>query len=169
MGSRRRGFTLMEMLVVISIITILSGLVLGAMAIVRQRSKEHATLLTLQLLDAALQRYEQDYQDYPPSEGDQEGIRGSENLLRMLLSEKKEGPYIRSNDVRMCDANRNGELEIADAWNKPIRYLHHRDYHGTSPNKHTYRLISGGPNGLYEEGAKGSDDIVNWNKARPDQ
>lgn len=160
----------MEMLVVISIISILAGLVLAGLSTARRRAKEMQTeaLLTA-ALRGALDRYEADYQDYPPSEGDITGIRGSELLWRCLRSEKKEGPYLDAADVRTCDSNMNGDPEIADAWNRPIRYLHHRDYGSRKPNKLNFRLISAGANGVYEEGAKNSDDIVNWDKAKPDK
>lgn len=164
-----RGFTLIEMLVVISIITILAGLILGALWKARQTAKEQGTATTLKLLGAALQSYELSFQDYPPSEGDPDGIKGSETLFQCLRTEKKDGPYIQSADVKVCDFNNNRELEIADEWNQPIRYLHHRDYGSKNPLKHTYRLISAGPNRVFEDGRKGSDDIVNWNKAVPDQ
>jgi len=164
-----RGFTLIEMLVVISIITILAGLVLGALGTARRISKEHATEATLILLKGALERYEEDFQDYPPSEGDLTGIRGSEGLWRCLRTDKKNGPYIEPADVRTCDSNGNGELEVADSWNRPIRYLHHRDYQSRNPMKHSYRLLSAGSNGNFEDGIKTSDDIVNWDKSKPEK
>jgi len=172
MSERRpsRGFTLVEMLVVISIISILAGLVLGALGVARTRSKMAQTEATIKLLEGALERYEMDFQDYPPSDGDATGIKGSERLWTCLRTEKKEGPYIQSADARTCDVNGNGDLEIADAWNRPIRYLHHRDYPNRgNPRKGTYRLLSAGPNGIYEEGAKNSDDIVNWDINKPDK
>lgn len=169
MPYRFRAFTLIEMLVVITIITVLGGLVLGAISVARRTAKERSTEGTIKLLEGALNRYENDFQDYPPSDGDNEGIRGSENLYRSLKTEKKEGPYIGGNDVQTCDVNRNGEPEIADAFGKPMGYIHHRDYANKAPNKRTFRIISPGVNGRFEDGSRGSDDIVNWNKDKPDQ
>ena len=167
--SSSRAFTLIEMLVVIAIITILGGLVLAAVVTARRTAKERSIDATLQLLKGHLDRYETDFQDYPPSDGDTDGIRGSENLYRCLRTEKKEGPYITGNEVQTCDVNKNGELEVADAFGRPIGYIHHRDYGNKPPNKRNYRLISSGVNGQFENGARGSDDIVNWNKDKPDQ
>jgi prepilin-type N-terminal cleavage/methylation domain-containing protein len=165
----KSGFTLVEMLVVIAIISVLGALVLGALGAARRRANELATSATIKLLQGALERYNMDFQDYPPSDGDETGIRGSENLYRCLRTEKKEGPYLVDNaDVRICDSNSNGELEIADAWGRTLRYLHHRDYGSKNPNKHTYRLISSGPNGVYEGGERHSDDVVNWDKNSPE-
>jgi prepilin-type N-terminal cleavage/methylation domain-containing protein len=167
--THRRAFTLIEMLVVITIITILGGLILAAVLSARRTSKERAIESTLQLLKGHLDRYETDFQDYPPSDGDMDGIRGSENLYRCLRTEKKEGPYITNAEIKTCDINKNGELEIADEFGKPIGYIHHRDYGNKPPNKRDYRLISAGVNGKFENGDRGSDDIVNWNKDKPDQ
>ncbi|HYG75385.1 MAG TPA: prepilin-type N-terminal cleavage/methylation domain-containing protein [Planctomycetota bacterium] len=163
----RTGFTLVEMLVVISILTILGGLVLTAISSARRTAKERATEATIKLLEAALMRYETDWQDYPPSEGDGEGLRGSENLYQYLRIEKKEGPYITSKDIQLSDVNKNGEMEIADAFNRPLLYFHHRDYANKAPNKRTFRLFSYGANGVNDDGRAGSDDLVNWNKDRP--
>jgi general secretion pathway protein G len=165
----RRGFTLVEMLVVIAIISVLGALVLGALASARRRANEMATSATIKLLEGCLERYMMDFQDYPPSDGDETGIRGTENLYRCLRTEKKEGPYLQDNaDIRTCDSNGNGETEIADAFGRPIHYLHHRDYGSRNPNKHTYRLISAGADGVYEGGDRHSDDIVNWKKDSPE-
>jgi prepilin-type N-terminal cleavage/methylation domain-containing protein len=165
---RARGFTLVEMLVVIAIISILMAMILGAIAVARRASREKATDATLILLDSALKRYEMDFQDFPPSDGDTEGIHGSENLYRCLRTEKKEGPYITPADVQTTDSDKNGTPEIRDAFGGPIRYVHHRDYANQAPNKRTYRLMSDGPNAQFEHGARGTDDIVNWNKDKPE-
>jgi len=168
-STRSRGFTLVEMLVVISILTILGGLVLTAISAARRTSKERATEAMIKLLEAALMRYETDWQDYPPSEGDGEGLRGSENLYMYLRIEKKEGPYITGKDIKVTDSNKNGQMEIADEFNRPLRYFNHRDYANKPPNKRTYRLMSFGSDGNNDDAAVGSDDIVNWSKDRPNE
>ena len=167
-NSRHSGFTLIEMLIVISIITILGGLVLAAISVARRTSRENATAAIIKQLEAALTRYESDFNDYPPSDGDAMGMRGSENLWKYLRTEKKEGPYITSKDVPSCDSDHNGQMEVADAFNHPILYIHHRDYSNKPPNKRTYRLISYGANGKLELEERDNDDIVNWDKKRPE-
>ena len=166
---RLQGYTLIEMLVVIAIITTLAGLVLGAIGAVRRSSAEKSVQATLMILAAALERYENDFNDYPSSDGDLDGIKGAENLYQCLMTDQKEGPYIKATDVKTCDTNANGVPEIADFWGRPIRYLHHRDYQNQPPNRRTFRLMSAGPNGVPENGVVDSDDIVNWDKAKPNQ
>ena len=167
--TRGRGFTLIEMLVVVVIISILSALVLAAVSTARTRAKSMQTQGTITGLEAALDRYEGDFQDFPSSDGDQSGIVGAENLYECLSTTMKSGPYIsRTSDFPTCDPEGKGKPKFCDAWNHPIRYIHHHDYGNKVPNKTSFRLISDGPNGQAEQGDASSDDIVNWNKLRPE-
>jgi type II secretion system protein G len=164
-----RGFTLIEMLVVVVIISILSALILAGVSTARTRSKGLQTQAVITGLEAALERYEGDYQDYPPSDADQTGLTGCENLYECLMSTQKSGPYItKSSDFPSADIGGKGRPKFVDAWNRPIRYLHHHDYGNKVPNKQTFRLLSDGPNGEPENGDASSDDIVNWNKLKPE-
>src|SRR5258708_32146935 len=85
-GNRQssKGFTLVEMLVVITILILLGGLFLGPLSIARRQAKVKATDSNITLLKSALERYENDFQDYPPSDGDNEGMKGATNLYGCL-------------------------------------------------------------------------------------
>jgi len=157
-----------ELLVVIAIISVLAALSLTGLSYARRVSNERATLATIKILESALERYETDFHDYPPSDGDPEGIAGAENLWECLNTEKKEGPYLKSGDIRSIDSNNNQRNEPADHWNQPIRYWHHRDYQNRNPNKRTFRMISSGANSILESGRRETDDIPNWNKDKPE-
>lgn len=162
----KKGFTLIELLVVMAILAILSGLILGVMASVQKGSKIRLTEARFQLLKSALDRYEHDFDDYPPSLGD-DGIKGGISLYECLITEKKGGPYIKLSDIPSGDAG-HGDMAFLDTWNKPIYYLHHRDYRNQPPNKREYRLLSSGPNMIFDGGSKEGDDVVNWNKDKAD-
>jgi len=166
-GRASRGFTLIEMLVVISIITILGGLLLVAISAARSRAMISRTDAQIKLISAAILRYEQDFQDFPPGAGDEEGLEGAESLLECLSTEKKEGPYLKAGEVPTSDVDGDGRYEMEDAWRQPIRYWHHRDYRNQPPRKGDFRLISNGPNRQFEGGAPESDDVVNWDRERP--
>jgi prepilin-type N-terminal cleavage/methylation domain-containing protein len=62
---RARGFTLVELLTVITIMAILVTLLLGAVQSVRRQVAARATTEMFEALDAALQEYYRDYGSYP--------------------------------------------------------------------------------------------------------
>lgn len=62
----RIGMTLIEILVVISIIAILAGILLPVIGVVRRRGQVTATVLEIQNLKAAIEQYKQKFGDYPP-------------------------------------------------------------------------------------------------------
>ena len=67
---RRRGFTLVEMLVVIVIIGILAGLITAAALRARTRARIALIVLEVSELDAACKKFKERFGDYPPDGGD---------------------------------------------------------------------------------------------------
>lgn len=160
------GFTLIEMLVVLAIVSILGGLILTGVQMAKKTSQINSTKTMFKLIESAMVAYETDFSDYPFSDGDGTGLRGAEYLYQSLKTEKHNGPYIELKDFRTVDSNHNGEMELADVWNQPILYWHHRDYDNAEPNKRTFRLLSNGPNRLMEDAARESDDVCNWDNTK---
>ena len=68
MGARR-GFTLIEMLVVITIIALLVGLLLPVLAMARKSARNTATKTTIHNLGIALDNYKLDWKQYPIKPG----------------------------------------------------------------------------------------------------
>ena len=64
--SRRTGFTLVELLVVISIITVLAALLVPAVYFAIQKAKEGRIALELANIEKALEGYKLQYGEYPP-------------------------------------------------------------------------------------------------------
>lgn len=79
-GARRRAFTLIEILVVISIIAILAALILGTTGYVQEKAGTSRAEAEIQALTAALESYKVDNGTYP--EGD-----GSDTSTRVLIDE----------------------------------------------------------------------------------
>ena len=61
-----RGFTLVEMLVVITIIGILAGLAIPAVIVARNRAKITAVAMDIKQLEMACQHYKEKFGEYPP-------------------------------------------------------------------------------------------------------
>jgi prepilin-type N-terminal cleavage/methylation domain-containing protein len=71
-----RGFTLVEMLVVIAIVGILAGLITAGAMVALRRAKIAAIAVELSQLDAACKAYKEKFGDYPP---DFAGLDNSNN------------------------------------------------------------------------------------------
>jgi len=159
------GFTLLELLIVITILAVLASVIIVSIRHAQSAAKRNMTEGNLKLLMSALARYETDFDDFPPSLGD--ATKGAASLYECLMTEKKNGQYVKPGDIKSIELE-NGVTVFADGWNRPIYYLHHRDYGNRPPNKRDFRLMSAGADGRMEEGEKGSDDVVNWNKDKPE-
>ena len=65
--TKRRGFSLIEMLVVIAIIAILAGIIFPLASTMRERGNESACISNLQSVGQALKLYRLDERAYPPA------------------------------------------------------------------------------------------------------
>ncbi|MCK4625995.1 MAG: hypothetical protein KAV00_11835 [Phycisphaerae bacterium] len=81
------GFTLVELLVIVSIIVLLIGLLLPALNKFRIAGKKTKVQAIINLIDGACQQYFTDFEDYPPSQDndDYNGWTGSE-LIALFLT-----------------------------------------------------------------------------------
>ena len=87
---KRHGFTLVEMLTVLAIITILVGLLVPSLTMVRRVAKETKQKAMLASIEVAITAFRNDHGDYPPSWYDvdapeNEGYGGGQKLTEALL------------------------------------------------------------------------------------
>lgn len=138
----RRGFTLIEVLIVIAIIVALGGLVAVTLLGKKKEANTGLAQADLNTVSQALKAFALKYDRFP---SDEEGIE-------VLWNKDKLNP---ESDA----AKWSKELEKAmpnDRWGKPWNYRQ-KSEHG---DEETFDLWSNGPDG--EEGTE--DDIVSWDK-----
>lgn len=145
----RRGFTLVELLVVVAILAILMSLVTAGAQAARRRASISRTKATVAALETSIAMYYADLSEYPAT--------GNAELVKALSEDPGDeewfGPYMEFKQDELV----NGEL--VDAWGHPYVYV---SANGGSPQhrEHSFDLYSVGPNGSDDQG--GEDDIVNW-------
>ncbi len=155
-NGRLRGFTLVEMLVVIAIISVLAGLVLASVTAARRYADLKATQTEIQTLAQAISNYSVQLGDYPPSfltslKLKANGVNeGNEALVLCLSGRKKGGPFTEDfKESRLANLDNDSitakdlgvlkkDLDIpqaspqlfeyVDLWGNPFVYIHNRDY-----------------------------------------
>lgn len=134
---QNQGFTLLELLVVLSILALLAGLVGPQVVKHLGQSKAKAAKVQIEELASALDMYNLDEGKYPTT---QAGLAAL--IEKPADASHWNGPYLRKNKVPQ------------DPWSK--------DYHYASPGQHgKFDLYSYGADA--REGGEGDDkDINNW-------
>jgi len=140
---KERGFTLLEMLLVVFIIGVLAALVVGRFVGVQESTKETQATAQIDYFQGALERYKLNMDKYPTTE---------EGLIALVQKpeedveegqEKWRGPYL------------NKTVLPKDPWGKDYIYKQPGDH-----NELTFDISSPVPDG--EEGTE--DDITNWSE-----
>ena len=131
-----KGFTLVELLVVMAIIALLAALVAPKIFPKLGKGKTSAAKAQIELLGQALDQYRLDTSHYPTTE------QSLQALLTNPGEEKWQGPYLKKN------------ILPKDPWDRPYNYQ--------SPGTHgDYDLYSYGRDG--QPGGEGEDqDILRW-------
>jgi len=140
--TRRRGFTLMEVLVVLAILVMLVGMVVPRILGTQKKAAVSAAKTQLGMLKACLERYALDCKTFPSTE------QGLQSLLEkpadMDESVAWDGPYINSAELPK------------DPWGRDYGY----EYPPTRGSGDRPDIWSRGPDGEDDT----EDDIVSWSK-----
>jgi prepilin-type N-terminal cleavage/methylation domain-containing protein len=141
MTKSKRHFSLIELLVAISIITILAGMVIGGLNAVSEKSNIADTRSTVMLLQDALLKYYQDNSGYPE--------KGSG--IHELYSNPSTGTFNQSilKDLQAYGAPvtpdpNSTQIGVYDAWGKPLYIIFPDSYtvnaSATDPEAKSYDL-----------------------------
>lgn len=129
--SFHRGFTLMELVVVMAIIAILAGLSMAALRRARIKAHEAKAKSMIASLQIALSMYETDYGAYPQSaKGGADQVNGNSrntgpgyyNLVKALSVTTGGGPYMefKKDDLDESDPDR---PVLLDPWGRAYVYV----------------------------------------------
>jgi general secretion pathway protein G len=136
--SRRRGFTLIEVLMVLVILVIIASLAVGSYMAQQEKAKRLAAKSQVGLLESPLDLYQLDIGMYPTTN---QGLLALVNPPADLPNPGAwDGPYMKT------------EIPM-DPWGRPYNYMCPGRY-----NPNSYDLWSSGPNMIDGD----ADDIGNW-------
>lgn len=161
MKNRSSGFTLIEMIVVLTIIMILAGLITGAATKAKQRAMIAQTKTMISGLETALGMFQTDLGGYPNS-GNASLVTNLTTLggsytvgttsYTVVATSGWSGPYInfKTNDLVSG--------QVVDAWGSNYSYVRP----GVTAGSTYVDIWSNGPDKANNSG--GGDDISNWTR-----
>ena len=156
----RRAFTLVELLVVIAIITILATMITIAVTMALTHSKVAETDLKIKTLGTAIEEYQRKCGSYPPCDSD-DALESSKQLYKGLTNPPKGVRYeFPADNFRCEDVDSSSEKAIVDSFGHAIWYRTAKQYEFHAPNKTSFRLVSAGIDGSFEDSDE--DNIFNW-------
>jgi general secretion pathway protein G len=143
----RRGFTLIEILIVLGIIILLAGTAIVALVPQQRGARIDTTKIKLKQVETAIEAYNVNIGHYPnEQEGGLEALRTKPSFDTEATGQNWRGPYLKE--------------EPTDSWGN--KYNYQLSQPGTPEADQTpYRLWSNGPDGM--DGTE--DDIRNWSDA----
>jgi len=120
---RRRGFTIIELLVVIGVMALLLGIAFPAYVGIRKSQKKKRTRQVVQTLAMAAASYANDYGMYPPAEYESGGPNWGNRSLVTLLDARggRSWPYLPS---AFYDTEQHIKTTVLlDEWDRPFIYF----------------------------------------------
>jgi prepilin-type N-terminal cleavage/methylation domain-containing protein len=171
----RKGFTIIEMLVVISVIAILASILLPAIGTAQKKARIAKTQAMIDSITTALKQYRTDFGSYPPDDSvpGTVGVNSSECAFYYTAAtfvagnnsaDTSAGPYMEYRQKDKSASGHNADVdgdgatddalfEIVDPWGSVLVY----EKPGTN-NTSSFDLHSPGPDGTDGN----NDDIKNW-------
>jgi len=174
----QKGFTLIELIIVVMIITILASILIPAGNQARQRARMAKAQSHVSVLELGITAFQTDFGYYPTKNTSQTVETSNQDILELLSGFTFSGSgesatKSPSSNPTVTGANWNGPyLEIdasdtsggvmVDPWNNAYTFALDLDGNaGSTPpsnNVYSFDIMSGGPDGS----VNGTDDITNY-------
>jgi len=196
--SSSRGFTMVELLIVVVIIGILISLLLPVIGNIREKARKTASRALIDGIAAALERYHIDFDEYPPSTIPDLGDPGApqlDSLFRYLCGPEGKGiTKTTGSKQRMIEPYINIPPEfikrvedrfvIVDSWGSDIVFMNSKAYvdqfaggnikkimnEDKVMNPTSFDIFSKGPDRLRDPDPRSLvDDITNWSQIKKQQ
>jgi len=140
----RRGFTLIEILIVLGIIMLLASVAIVALVPQQKRARIDTTKLKIKSIETAIEAYNVNIGHYPnEQEGGMQALLVKPAFDNEAAAEKWSGPYLKEDPT--------------DAWGNKFNYQL-QEATSTDAGASPYHLWSNGPDGM--DGTE--DDVKNW-------
>lgn len=167
---RTAGFSLMELIVVVSIIVVLAGLTMTGFNFVNQKKARDQATVQLKLIEQAIQNYHLVNRAYP-THLDPQGDRGDEALFKALywdpFIDRQNGgrseiflaeldPDNHSKSGQKWIQGQASQARIVDPWGNPYRYRSGDSPGAINPD---FDLWSAGPDGKSNGDPKHNDSL----------
>jgi type II secretion system protein G len=151
------GFTLLELMVVISVIAILAGLVLSAAGYVQKKGARSRAEAEVASVSAALENYKADNGDYPTNSSNNALSGNNTNLVASLMPTNGGKVYFefRTNSL---DPNNN----FLDPFGTPYSYQYPGDTNKNGGNFYDLWSTAGGSNSTTGSTNSWVKFIKNW-------
>lgn len=152
---RRAGFTIVEILVVLSIIILLAGLLLPALVGAKNSANKAQVRNFIKSLMVSLENYVNETGEMPRADEQLTAADSAEVLYQALTYEGGNFEPFPFAESQLKDTDGDGEWEVVDRWGEPLRYFRR---FSSEKIKNRPIIISAGPNGTHED----ADDITSW-------
>ena len=147
----KKGFTLLELVIVMAVISILASLIIGAATTARRRGIKAKAEVMIASLETSLSLYETDMGDFPDTSDIKQVIADLEGPVE---DSDWEGPYMEVKEAQLVNGS------YVDPWGQPFNYRVYPSWGNSS----SYNIWSNGPDGVdnSNDGTPYGDDIYNW-------
>lgn len=149
--ARSRGFTLIEMLVTITIIVILMGLAIGGFKFVTEKQANDQAKIQVSLLSNALEEYKLDNGSYPGVVPPATSVTSNDLYKLLYYNGASATPQGKIYVSQLDEGNKQGwsegsgsTVKIVDPWGAEYIYLNGSDTNAKNPD---FDLISKGKDG----------------------